>query len=295
MALSMPAARWRVDPSLRRTFVSAFWLALTPGSLLFAVMQIVGYREFNAIGVDSHAYWMAVNFPETWYSLPPTYQDAYLYSPAFAQAIWPLGQLPWPAFQIVWGAIGIAIAFWLLMPLGWRKGLIIAPFLVTEILLGNVYLFFAASLVLGIQRNAAFFVVPLLTKVFPGVVGLWFVARKDWRSVTYLALGTLVIVGLSAALNPSAWVEWISFLRTSAESSRGWFAAARFVVAAAVVVYAGRTGRAWLLAPALILACPVLGGWSPACVLAAVPRLRLWQRDQSTSAAEGDLRSAARV
>lgn len=39
-----------------------------------------------------------------------------------------------------------AVLGWLLAPLGWRRGLILAPFFVSELLLGNVYLLFAASL-----------------------------------------------------------------------------------------------------------------------------------------------------
>lgn len=272
--------RRRLASDRRQTLTSALWLALIPGAVLFAIMQIIGYRDDNAIGVDSHAYWLAANFPDTWYLLPPSYQDAYLYSPAFAQALWPMGKLPWGAFQILWALIGAALAFWLLKPLGWRRGLTVAPFLVTELLLGNVYLFFAASLVLAVTRSASYLAFPLLTKVFPGVVALWFVARREWRPVAHLTIAVIAIVGVSAAINPAAWIDWLTFLQTSAGTSRGWFAGLRLALAAIIVIFAGRTGRAWLLAPALILACPVLGGWSPACVLAAVPRLRQWEREQ---------------
>src|SRR5665647_1227965 len=84
------------------TLKRAFWLALIPGAILFMVMQIFVHARGDMIGADSHAYWMAVRFPETWYTQPPAYRDAFLYSPAFVQALWPLGQLPWPAFQSVW-------------------------------------------------------------------------------------------------------------------------------------------------------------------------------------------------
>src|SRR5450759_2725088 len=83
----------------RETLIRAFWVALIPGAVLFLAMQTIGYARAGMIGADSHAYWMAVRFPQTWYANPPGYRDAFLYSPAFAQALWPLGQLPWPAFQ----------------------------------------------------------------------------------------------------------------------------------------------------------------------------------------------------
>jgi hypothetical protein len=52
------------------------------------------------------------------------------------------------------------------------------------------------------------------------------------------------------------------------------------------VVWAARRNQAWLLAPALILACPVLGGYGPLAVLAAIPRLLKWQRAHRAATAE---------
>lgn len=52
------------------------------------------------------------------YGLPPNTADAYLYSPAFAQLIWPLAQLPWPLFVAAGAVAGFALYAWLLRPLG---------------------------------------------------------------------------------------------------------------------------------------------------------------------------------
>ena len=81
----------------------------------------------------------------------------------------------------------------------------------------------------------------VLTKVAPGVVGVWFVVRRQWRATL-------------------------------------WGATLRLAAALGIVIWAARTGRAWLLAPALILACPVLGGYGPLAVLAAIPRLLEFER-----------------
>ena len=142
-------------------------------------MQVYVYWQTDNIGLDSHAYWLAAREPETWYTRPPAYRDAFLYSPAFGQALRPLGVLPWPAFQAVWFLGCAAILVWLLAPLGWKRGLILAPFFVSELLLGNVYLLFAASLVLSLGRFPGAVALPILTKVAPGVVGLWFVAGES--------------------------------------------------------------------------------------------------------------------
>jgi Glycosyltransferase family 87 len=257
----------------------AFWLALIPGGLLFVGMQVYVYWQTGNIGLDSHAYWLAAREPDTWYTRPPAYRDAFLYSPAFGQVLQPLSVLPWPAFQVVWFLGCGAILAWLLAPLGWRRSLILAPFFVSELLLGNVYLLFAACLVLSLGRFPGAVALPVLTKVAPGVVGVWFVARREWRQVFWVVGTTAAIVVVSVMTVPEAWATWLQFLGTSAED-RGFGSTVRLVLAVVIVVWAARRNQAWLLAPALILACPVLGGYGPFAVLAAIPRLLEWQRAQ---------------
>ena len=257
----------RLD-TLRR----AFWVALVPGAALFLVMQVWVHIQGGMVGADSHAYWLAARDPQSWYTQPPAYRDAYLYSPAFAQLLWPLGQLPWRVFEAVWAAGQVAVLGWLLAPLGWRRALTLAPFVVAELLLGNVYVFFAGALVLGLRRAPGAFALPLLTKVAPGVVGVWFVARREWRALLQAAAVTAGVVLVSVAVALQAWLDWVQFLARNA-GGHGGTAGLRLLLALGVCLYAARSGRAWLLAPALILACPVLGGYGPLAVLAAVPRL----------------------
>lgn len=263
------------------TLKRAFWVAVIPGAILFMAMQTVVYARAGMLGADSHAYWMAARFPETWYTQPPAYRDAFLYSPAFAQALWPLGQLPWPAFQTVWIAGQVGVLAWLFAPLGWRRGLTLAPFFITEILLGNVYFFFAGALVVSLGRAPGALALPALTKIAPSVVAVWFVVRREWRSAMWAAGVTVLIIAVSAAINPSAWLAWAQFLAHSAGPSGG-AATLRLAAALGIVVWAARTGRAWLLAPAMILACPVLGGFNPLALLAAIPRLRQFERTELT-------------
>jgi Glycosyltransferase family 87 len=271
-------------PERLKTLKRAFWVALIPGAILFTAMQVVGYARTGMIGVDSHAYWMAVRFPETWYTRPPEYRDAFLYSPAFAQVLWPLGQLPWQAFQYVWIAGQTAVMAWLLAPLGWRRGLVLAPFFTAEILLGNVYFFLAGALVVSLRRAPGVLVLPMLTKITPGVVGVWFVVRHEWRAAGWATGTTVLIVGVSAALAPEAWLAWAQFLAHSAGQG-GPSRLLRLAASILVVIWAARKGRAWLLAPALLLACPVIGGLSPFAVLAAIPRLLQFQRAERATQA----------
>src|ERR1035437_1479377 len=203
------------------TLRRAFWVALIPGAILFMAIQTVGHARAGMIGADSHAYWMAARFPDTWYTRPPESRDAFLYSPAFAQALWPLGQLPWPAFQSVWAAGQAGVMAWLLAPLGWQRGLTLAPLLITDVLLGNTYLFFAGALVVGLGRAPGALALPVLTKIAPGVVGIWFVVRREWRAALWAAGVTVLIVAVSAALAPAAWLAWFQFLAHSAGERNG--------------------------------------------------------------------------
>lgn len=252
------------------------WLALAPGAVLFAFLQTFNYAAAGHLGLDSHAYWLAARDPSSWYTLPPAYTDAYLYSPVFAQVLKPLGALPWPAFQLIWAVAGLTVLVWLVRPLGWWRGLIAAMLLVPDVLIGNVYLFFALVLVLTVRGVSGPLALPLLTKVGPAVVGLWHAVRGEWRAVLWAATSTAVVVGASVAVSPDAWLRWLDFLGTST-GSRGTGAAFRVAIATALVVYAARKNRPWLLAPAMVLACPVLGGYAALAVLAAIPRLRLWE------------------
>ena len=70
-------------------------------------------------------------------------------------------------------------------PLGWQRGLVLAPFFIADIMLGNVYFFFAGALVVSLGTAPGALVLPLLTKITPGVVGVWFVVRREWRAALW--------------------------------------------------------------------------------------------------------------
>ena len=258
-------------------FLRALWVALIPGSLLFAGMQVSVHASHGMIGADSHAYWLAARDPSSWYTRPPASWDAYLYSPAFAQVLWPLARAPWHVFQVLWAMGQAGVLAWLLAPLGIRKALTLAPLFVTELLLGNLYIFFAAALVLSIHRTPGLLSLPILTKIAPGCVGIWWLVRREWRLASQCVAATVLIIVVSAALAPDAWWNWVQFLVANAATSRGGTAGIRLAGAVLVVIWAARRGRAWLLAPALILGCPVIGGYGPLAILSALPRLLRWE------------------
>jgi hypothetical protein len=267
-----------IAPAIRPTWLpSQRRRAIRDGIWLVAAVGLIGYLATFVIplwlGQDGHAYWQAWQEP-TLYGAAPASKDAFLYSPAFAQLVRPLALLPWPAFLGAW--IGLqALAFgWLLQPLP-RPWFVLA-FLacLPEILEANVNAFFALAIVLGFRWSASW-AFPLLTKVAPGIGLLWFAVRREWRPLAIALGATAAIALVSFAVWPAAWVDWQAFLLTNAGAGGGktFLLPLRLAAAVLVVIVAARTNRRWALAPAVVLASPVLF-LNTLTILAAVPRLR---------------------
>jgi hypothetical protein len=201
----------------------------------------------------------------------PGIPGIFTYSPVAAQVFVVLGRIPEPMFLGGWLALNLGILFWLVRATPWVALALAAP-IADEIITGQVEFVLAAAIVLGIRRPA-FWAIPLLTKVTPGVGVLWFAVRRKWRPlVTALTVsGALALI--SFAIAPTWWAAWVDFLRASAAGDAHQLPVVRFVIAAILVVWAARTDRAWVLPVAAILALPVVWLHSLS-MLAAVPMLR---------------------
>ncbi|WP_167880520.1 glycosyltransferase family 87 protein [Nocardioides guangzhouensis] len=221
------------------------------------------------LGQDAHAYWATRD--GDLYGVGPRREDAFLYSPAFALAIWPMVQLPWPAFFVAWVAIESAALVWLVRPIPLRWAVPVVLFCVCELLPGNVFLLLAVMIALGVRHPAAW-AFGILTKVTPGIGVLWFAARGQWRDVGTAVVATLAVVLVSAAVKPGWWEQWWSFLVTHSGESDPTFLP-RCVAAFAIVVWGARTDRPWVLAVAVVMALPVHGTFACLTPLAAIPRL----------------------
>ena len=173
--------------------------------IIFAVMIGAGLLPF---AVDAHAYWAADPL-DPYSDAALSDFDAYFYSPAFTQAIWPLHSLPWPIFAGLWTA-AIVLAFTWLSDL-WLGLVMLLPPVFIEVAMGNIHGFIAVAIVLGFRWPATWAFV-LLTKVTPGVGLLWFVVRREWRSLAIALGATAGIVAVSYAIAPGLWREWIDVL-----------------------------------------------------------------------------------
>jgi len=227
---------------------------------------------------DSRGYWNA--WENGLYDIPWLTDGAYVYSPAFAQVTWPLAQLPWPVWAVTWTLGSIALLFWMRVPY-----LLAFPPVLDDLLRGNVHIFMAAAIVIG-MRYPISWVLMLLTKVTPGIGLLWFAVRREWRSLAIATVGTGIIVGASYLLAPGLWHEWVALLIGNAGATSGVQViplplAARLAIAAVIIAFAARTDRAWLLPIGVALAMPNVWPSTLAILAACIPLARWRSASQS--------------
>jgi hypothetical protein len=225
---------------------------------LFVATLVLGVVPLS---VDGHAYWAAD--PLRPYNFGGLYtQDAYFYSPVFTQLLGPLHALPWPVFAGLWTIVLTVLLAWL----GgrWFGYVLLLPFVFIELAMGNIHILMASAIVAGFRRPAAWALI-LLTKVTPGVGLIWFLVRREWRSLT-IALGvTGALAGVSFIYAPSLWADWIAVVRTTqANEVRASTPfdfvplAIRVAIAAGLVAWAAATDRRWVVPIAATLALPVV-------------------------------------
>lgn len=249
-------------------------LAMTLIALAYLVLRwyLLLTSDDPLLAADAFTYWSAPYdnpYPGPQLGLP----GAYLYPPPFIQVLAPLRLLPWEAFHAVWAAIGFGALIFLVGPIGGALAITLLPFVYRDLLVGNIHLMLGAAIVLGITYSAAW-AFPILTKITPGVGLLWFAGRRDWKRVAVgLAVAAAIALG-SFAMAPSLWFEWVARLRGDSTRAGDLYVAligVRLGLAAAIVVYAGWRGRAWLVPVAAVLALPILWPDSLAILLACFP------------------------
>lgn len=242
----------RLSPSQQRALRHGLAIA---GVIVAAYMYaVVGDDTWRRPTADGLIYW-GVNPGDPYAGATVGGVNAYLYSPAFAQVFALIGRVPREVFQVGWTLFLAAVAVWLARP--WPASLLVLALPVSqEILIGQIHLLLAASIVLGF-RWAGTWAFVLLTKVTPGVGLLWFAARREWRALA-IALGTTaVIAALSFAIAPDAWRDWIGLLRHDG-GTQSSVLLVRIAIAAVIVVWGARTERRWTVPLAAMLALPVV-------------------------------------
>jgi Glycosyltransferase family 87 len=254
--------------------VRRFRRPLRDGLLIVGVLRAAYYvlvqhiYPWTFIGVDARAYW-GVDLAHPYVGSGVGDVSTYLYSPAFAQLLAPLSNLPFPVFDFLWTAVLLVTVAWLVRPYPLAAVILVLP-VGYELFVGNVHFLIAAAIVLAFQAPGAW-AFPILTKITPGIGVGWFVIRREWRALA-VALGvTAAIVVVSFAITPSAWWDWVAFLVAS--PSRSELLLPRVIVAAGLVVLGALSGRRWLIPVAVWMSLPIVwvNSW---VILLATIRLR---------------------
>ncbi len=223
-------------------------------------------------GVDASAYW-GTSLADPYTGAAAGLPGAYLYSPAFLQAVSPLLLLPWQVFIGLWVGLELVALAWLITPAG-ALLLLAFPPVASEVLIGNIHVFLAVMLVLALRRPATW-MLGLLTKPSLGIGLAWYAGRREWRALAWALAATLIVAVVSFIGAPGLWFDWATRLLGAADrGGTAWtaFLVVRVALAGLLAWWAGRRNWPAFLPIALYLALPIpwLEGLT---MLAAVPRL----------------------
>ena len=96
-----------------------------------------------------------------------------------------------------------------------RSQVTFLPFVYRDLLVGNIHLMLAATVVVGL-RHSAVWALPLLTKITPGVGLLWFARQTTNGASLFLAIADHRghLRWLHSRLPPHLWFEWFARLRS---------------------------------------------------------------------------------
>ena len=256
-------------PFVRRTAIAAALLV----TAIFMTARLLDLYPWNERIFDLWAYW-STRSGFDYESARPGVSGAYLYSPAFAHLISPLTALSLPVFAAVWTGLLVAALGWLT---GWRAFFIgvLAP-ITMSIAIGQTDLLMAAAIVLGFRWPAAW-VLPIVTKLTPGIGLLWFAVRREWRQLAIALGATFAVVAISWAIDPAAWRGWFAMLLRFEfpTAANGVFLPVpvwiRLPLVAVLIAWGARTDRRWVLPVGVCFSLPTVWLNTPTILLAILP------------------------
>ena len=280
------------------------WLVAMGVSVIFSLGAVASSLTIPYLAWDSHAYWSALNSTAPYEGAQVGVIGSFLYPPPFLQLLAPLGHLPWPLFALGWTAMlaGAAVSLLRRVPQGYGWAMPLLVYLVgADVWAGNINILLAYLVVIGMRRPALWAVV-ILSKITPGLGVLWHAFRREWGAVLVAGGVSIGLAGLSFALGPQLWRDWLAML--VAEMPLSGYAesvpihvAVRLPAAVVLLLWGARTGRPAVVPLACMLALPVIWfnglSWLVAAA-ALVDRRMEWEtgQDATTSAAGEVIRPA---
>ncbi len=269
----------RLSPFLNRLFVGM--------SIVFAAyFWMLLVTTVNGNPVDARWYWAAN--PADLYPNPELLQqNGYNYSPAFELVIGWSRHLSFEAFTAIWWGLLLVALVWLAGP--FAVFLLFLYPVASEVNAGNIQLLLAAAIVLAFRGSPSatsgsrwsawpgLWSFVLLTKVTPGVGLLWYAVRRQWRQLA-VALGvTGAIVGVTFAIWPERWFDWLRLLTAGSPPPVPPFnlpLLPRLVAAVAIIVLAAWRGWRWPVVVGATLALPAFYSISPSMFVGVLPFAR---------------------
>ena len=228
---------------------------------------------------DVHAYYDAatrLNAGLPLYEQAATTNQAefYRYPPLFAIAFRPLALLPFAAASLIWEALVIASfvgLLWWIRPgkRGWLIIGILAMPILWSLSIGQAQVPMTLLMAIGAPWSIA---LAANLKVLPALVAIWWIGRRDWRSLGRFAAWMVALAGIQLLFDPADAIAFPSvFTLGQVGEVRNWSPYVMSPVLWAALVVVGMV-VAFRLAP-------TRWGWAAAIALAvlATPRLLLYQ------------------
>jgi hypothetical protein len=139
--------------------------------------------------------------------------EFYRYPPLLAIAFRPLALLPYELVALAWGAVMLGAFLLTVRTLGINERSVLAMAILAlpigwSIAIGQAQV--AITLLVSIGTPAAVALAANI-KLFPALVGVYWLGRRDWRSLGRLVAWGLGLLGLQYLLEPAATIAFLGF------------------------------------------------------------------------------------
>jgi hypothetical protein len=245
-----------------------FVIALLFATMLVRVALIAGDWSFG----DVDAYWQAALRLRSGQPLylpgvdPDSYQ-VFRYAPWFAWLWVPLSYLPQTVVEWAWGAVLAAASVAILVglaqlnrPGAWALALIITPWLLSLVQVGNIQPLVVAMLAFGISgRSGPVWIgIAASLKVAPLAFALVYLARREWlrllasAAIAVMLLAPMLLYDLSGySTDPGRSFSFYYYVSPAA-----WLAAAASSSLLALVLALRRSPYVWVAAALAVMLLP---------------------------------------
>jgi hypothetical protein len=212
-----PATAAAPDRQVRLARLGLFALAIVGG---LAGLGVLWLHLTSDPLADVRAYYDAgtrlnVGLPLYSAGADPNAAEFYRYPPLLAIAFRPLAALPFPAAAAIWEAVVIASLAGTLWRLGLRRretwlaaGILGLP-IAWCVAIGQAQVPLTFLTAVGAPWSIA---LAANLKLFPALVALWWIGRRDWRSLAVFATWAAGLALLQFVLAPQATLDFLGTL-----------------------------------------------------------------------------------